>query len=573
MNLLLFLIFFWFFRTTKAVLLWIYLWQIKEYRIDRFKAHFSTEKGKRLIANKLLLIKVILVFGFLFSSVLLPFFSFLSTAVFLVFLLLILYFLEILKTFKDFFQRKIKKPILTKKTIPILFFTFILFIFIPIFLWQKIYYGQVIYDYPPLHAFCFWILLIDIFTPIIVSAVILFFQPIAVLWRNKAIRQAKQKREKFKDLLVIGITGSYGKTSTKEFLNVILSQKYKVLKTEGNNNTEIGVANTVLQKLKKEHQIFICEMAAYKIGEIKTICEIAKPKIGILTGINEQHIALFGSQENIIKAKFELIESLPKNGLAIFNGNNKFCQELYLKTQKPKKLCNRFLPIGRNLLQADFWAEDIKIEKEAVNFRFFSKDGDRANFKINLLGAQNIENILTATCCAKELGMSLEEISRIYQTIKPMPGAGKLIKTKNNLNIIDATYSANPNGVISHLDYLKVWSGKKVIVMPCLIELGKASREVHQRIGRKIGEVCDLAIITTKECFENIKNGIESGGNDSRPNLVGIVPDRTKILFLEDPEKIFEKIKEFNQPEDIILLEGRMSKVCNRFLPIGRNML
>lgn len=281
--LLFFLIpFFWFFRTTKAILFWLYLWQLKEYRIDRFKAHFSTEKGKRLIVNKLLFLKIIFVFGFLLSSVLLPFFfylseglnffSFLTTAAFFPFLLLVLYLLESVKTFKDFFQRKIKKPVLTKKTIPILFFTFILFIFIPIFLWQKIYYGQVIYDYPPLHIFCFWLLAVDIFTPIIVSAIILFFQPIAVLWRNGIIVQAKEKRKQFKNLLVIGITGSYGKTSTKEFLYTILSEKYKVLKTKEHQNSEIGISKCILNDLRPEHQIFICEMGAYNRGQIKLLC-------------------------------------------------------------------------------------------------------------------------------------------------------------------------------------------------------------------------------------------------------------------------------------------------------------
>ncbi len=318
----------------------------------------------------------------------------------------------------------------------------------------------------------------------------------AVLARNQIIKKAKIKREGFEDLLVIGITGSYGKTSTKEFLYTILSEKFNVLKTEAHQNSEIGVSQCILNDLKEEHEIFICEMGAYNRGGIKLLCDIAKPKIGILTGINEQHLSTFGSQEKIIKGKYELIESLPEKGLAIFNGGNDYCLELYQNTSKPKRLYGK---------EGDIWPEDIEVAKDSVSFKVFSKDGDKAEFKINLLGSQNVENILGAVCCAKELGMSLKEIARACEKIKPEQGAMKLLKGKNGLNIIDSTYSANPDGVIADLNYLKIWPGRKVIVMPCLIELGRASKEVHKRIGQKIGEVCDLAIITTKDRYKEIR--------------------------------------------------------------------
>ena len=146
-------------------------------------------------------------------------------------------------------------------------------------------------------------------TIILIPLLILSFQIPSALWRKNLINKAKQKRLKFKNLLVIGITGSYGKTSTKEFLATILSEKYKVLKTKEHQNSEVGVSQCILNDLKPEHEIFVCEMAAYNRGGIKLLCDIVKPKIGILTGINEQHMATFGSQENIIKTKYELIES------------------------------------------------------------------------------------------------------------------------------------------------------------------------------------------------------------------------------------------------------------------------
>jgi len=342
-------------------------------------------------------------------------------------------------------------------------------------------------------------------TFLLIIFVPLIFQIPTVIWRNRFLEKARKKREQFKDLTVIGITGSYGKTSTKEFLASILSEKFNVLKTKEHQNSEVGVSQCILDELSSSHEIFVVEMGAYNRGGIKLLCHIAKPKIGILTGINEQHMALFGSQENIIETKFELIESLPENGIAFLNGRNKYCLDLYQRTKIKKILYGR---------EAKFAGE---------------------------------ENILGAMTVAKELGMSENEILKAVQKIEnKFPGI-EIKKGKNGLNIIDATYSANPHGVMAHLEYLKTWSGKKAIVMPCLIELGKSSKEVHRRMGEKIGEVCGLAIITTKERFKDIKQGATGAGMREE-----------NILFIEDPKLIFEKIKKFNGKDDIILLESRI---------------
>jgi len=510
-----FLSFLWFIRETKAILFWLYLWQLKEYRIHRFLAHFQTTKGKELFLNKLIYLKFFLVLVIL-SSFISGFFenipefltrdSFLLLYIVIIFgILFFLYAIESLKVLKDFFGKKLKIPILTKKALCLILTGLIievLFLFILFKGMVSVYQMNGVYMYPKLITgdsfYPLGLLVFDILTPLIVSVIVFIFQPLAVLWRNKTIKKAKKKREKFKNLLVIGITGSYGKTSTKEFLAAILSEKFNILKTKEHQNTEIGVSQCILNDLRPEHEIFICEMGAYKKGEIKLLCDIAKPKISILTGINEQHLATFGSQENIIKGKYELIEALPKDGIAFFNVKNKYCSELYEKTTVSKKLYG---------------------EKAA----FFGE-----------------ENILGAVAVAKELGMSFEEIARACQKIKPEQSGMIIKKGINDINIIDATYSSNPTGVISHLEYLKTWPNKKIIIMPCLIELGSASKEVHKKIGQKINEVCDLAIITTKDRFKEIKG------------------DSTKVLLMENPEEIFEKIKTFCREGDAILLESRV---------------
>jgi len=490
-----FLIFFWLFRQTKAILFWLYLWQLKEYHIGRFLDHFRTEKGKRLLLNLFLFFKFILFFFLYYCRKTLPRLLFYGTV-----FLIILYFLESMKGFYDFLKKKLKIPIFTKK---IIFLTFTIFFF------ELFYLISFFQD----KNFPFYLLIFDIFTPVVVSGIVLIFQPLAAVGRNQIIKRAKKKRAQFKNLLVIGITGSYGKTSTKEFLATILAKKYKVLKTAEHQNSEIGISQCILNDLKEEHEIFVVEMGAYNRGGIKLLCVMVKPKIGILTGINEQHMATFGSLEDIIKTKYELIEGLPADGIAFFNAKNRYCSELYQKTKIKKHL----------------YGEDAK---------FFGE-----------------ENLFGAVAVAKELGMSEEEISLICQKIdNKLPGI-QLKRGINGFNVIDATYSANPDGVISHLEYLKIWPNKKVIVMPCLIELGPASKEVHKRIGQKIGEVCNLAIITTKERFKEIKEGASESGMEEE-----------NILFIEKPKEIFKKIKSFCQPNDMVLLESRVPSELKNLL-------
>jgi UDP-N-acetylmuramoyl-tripeptide--D-alanyl-D-alanine ligase len=477
----------WLIVFTKKLFFWVWLWQLKEYHIGRFLDHFRTYKGKRLILNYLLFLKILVLLGIIYTAR-----TGLSVIKFnLVYFVAILFLIEALFTIRHLRQGTFKKPVLTRKTLSILNTGVSFEILIIFFLFLLEF---------KLTRFTASLLLLDILTPIGFSFLVLAFQPLAVILRNRILKRAKLKRARFGNLLVIGITGSYGKTSTKEFLATILSEKFRVLKTKEHQNSEIGISECILDELGPEHQIFICEMGAYNRGGIKLLCDIVKPKIGIVTGVNEQHLATFGNMENLLSAEGgkELIDSLPSSGMAFFNAKNKYCRNLYQKTTIKKFLY-----------------------------------GESATFP-------GEENILGAMAVARELGMTEEEISRACQKIEnKFPG----IQMKNGvsgLKIIDATYSANPDGVIAHLEYLKTFPGKKVIIMPCLIELGKASKEVHKRIGRKIAEVCDLAIITTKDRFKEIKEGA--------PN----------VLLIENPKEIFEKIKSFTKEGDTILLESRV---------------
>jgi len=523
----------WALHQIKAILFWVYLWQLKEYHRKRFIDHFRTHKGKSIFFNWQIGIKIV------FLCLL-----FLVKSIFLVYIVLLLYLLGSLKSLVNFYKRRLKKPIFTFKATIICGGCFMLFAFIVSIL---LVFGVDIIQLVQ------WLLVMDLLTFLFVSLFVFLMHPLTLFFQYRLLQKAKNKREQFKDLIVIGITGSYGKTTTKEIISFVLAHKFKVLKTEKHINAEVGIAKTILEKLS-DQEIFVVEMGAYERGKIKQVCKMVKPKIGVLTGINQQHMATFGSQKNIVKGKFELIEALPEDGVAVVNWDNRFISSK-LKSQKSKpqlksqKLKNiKIIKYAiKNKNEADVWAEDVKVQKEKLSFWISTKEGKKEFCEVNLIGGHNVYAILAACAVAKELGMSLNEIIQILKEIKPDFGAMKLKRGVGGINVIDASYSANPDGVISALDYLKIWENKKVIVMPCLIELGSVSKEVHRKIGEKIAEVCDLAIITTKDRFKEIQEGaIKKGMN------------KEGIVFIDQPKKIAETIKNFCQEKDIVLLEGRV---------------
>lgn len=513
MNLINFIILFlWLIVIIRNIVFWVYLWQLKEYHGKRFFDHFRTEKGRKIFINSVFLAKAIL---FLFSF-------------FVYQLVYPLIFIYVAQAIQIILKRNFLIPKRTLKSFLIIVFSLFLVLFLIILISRKPYFIQ-------------GILLVDLLLVILTTIPVLFFWPITIIFQRLLLNRAKKKIEQNKNLIVIGIVGSYGKTSTKEFLAHILSKKFKVFKTSENNNSEVGIAKTILNQLN-DQQIFVAEIGAYDKGKVKQVCGFLKPKIGIVSGINEQHLSLFGSMKNLISGEGgkELIESLPENGIAILNANNPIIQNLRseIKNYNPKLKNIKFCAVEK---KEDFWAENIKTEKENISFTFFSKEGESADFKVNLIGTYNVENMLLAIACARMLEMNLKEISLACKSINKNQGILKKRFNKHHLNIIDSIYSTNPSAVMAHLEHLKCWKGKKAIVMPCLIELGAASGEVHKKIGKIINEICDLAIITTGERFKEIK---EAAGK--------------KALLIKNSKEIFDKLKEFSNEEDVILLEGRV---------------
>ncbi len=490
-----------------------YLWQIKEFRIDRLKS--EAKQNKTIIFPK-----INIVFSLpLFILSFLAFFEKISPLIFLAYILVFLaYALKRTSKYKTLLKK-------TKKVKALFYFTFLIVVLV--------YLGGILMSQKTIYLFDFLFFFL-VFLAILPAKFLNF------ILKQKAFWKAKKKRQLFKDLTVIGITGSYGKTTTKEFLAFLLEKKFgkeKVLKSEKNQNTEIAIANLVLNKLNKSHKFLIAEVGAYKIGEIKKVMGFLKPQFGILTGISFQHLDLFGSFENIKKAKSEIVYNLPKNNsLAVFNGSNSQVLEI-AKKYPNKKIIYSF----KKAELSDFWAENISQTKDYLEFDIATKT-EKQKIKLNLIGKHYIENFLGAASLANFLGIPLKEISRYASQITPPPTSLKKTVLANGLTIVNDTYNMNFEGIISALEYLGLYQGKKIILLPCLIETGKKSKELHQKIAQKINNICFRAYVFGKDCLKYFKN---------------YNPDK----FISNPT--LEDIKNLKQSfgkEDVILLEGRLNK-------------
>jgi len=305
-------------------------------------------------------------------------------------------------------------------------------------------------------------------------------------------------------------------------------------------------------------------VGAYNKGKVKEVCSVLKPKIGIVTGVNEQHLALFGSMENLLSAEGgeELAFALPKDGILFVNGDNKYCLNLYKKFDGNKKLYN----LENKKINSDIWSAEITVHKNYVSFLAIDRLGEMMHFEARVLGKQNVQNLLGAILIAKELGMNFGEIADACRNIKQEQAGMILRQGKHGIDVIDSSYSANPDGVFADLDYLSIFPNKKVIVMPCLIELGKKSSEIHEKIGRKIGEVCDLAIITSKDNFKEIERGFneaKSGQKDISRRSKKYV---ARCLLCDNSQDIYSMITLFCKSGDSVLLEGRVPSELIRLL-------
>ena len=318
---------------------------------------------------------------------------------------------------------------------------------------------------------------------------------------------AKRIIESNKNLIIIGVTGSFGKTSTKNYLAGILAEKYNILVTPGNFNTLLGVIRTIREQLRPYHQVFIVEMGAKQKNDIKEICDLVHPTIGIVTAVGEMHLETFKSIENIQDTKFELINSLPANGTGIINNDSKYINNYKGITSK----CNIIRYAVEN--DADYKATEVQYGSNGVSFKLNDEQ-----FNSRLLGSGNLLNILASIVVADHLELPVNRQRNAIARLQPVEHRLSM-KVANGITVLDDAYNSNPQGAKMALEVLKNFAvgegNKRIVITPGFVEMGTRQAEANRELGVTIAKSCDYAIVVNATNREAIRQGIDEGGLDA----------------------------------------------------------
>ena len=398
---------------------------------------------------------------------------------------------------------------------------------------------SIIYLIPIIFLFININVLQNIWIFVLILTILIYLNPFVIYIANiinKTIEKcvyfhfkhkAQEKLKNMPNLKIIGITGSYGKTSCKNILSDILNVKYNTLPTPRNLNTYNGLIMTVNNNLDKFTDIFIAEMGAYVKGEIAGLCKLVKPQYGILTSIGIAHLESFGSEQNIIDGKFELIESLPSDGFAVLNGDDPKQVNYKLKNNV------RVIWIGIDNKDVDVRATNIACSNKGTEFDvIFSNDKKKYHFTTKLLGNHNVYNILAAIAFGYEFGITIKDLQQVVKTVHPTEHRLELKKLGNFYQIDDA-YNSNPVGAYNAVKVLGMMPGVKVVVTPGMIELGDMEKEYNKQFGEQIATVADYVILIGEKRTKPIKNGLIAKGFDEE-NIVVFNDVREAYPFIQN---------------------------------------
>ncbi|MDR3133672.1 MAG: UDP-N-acetylmuramoyl-tripeptide--D-alanyl-D-alanine ligase [Prevotellaceae bacterium] len=389
-------------------------------------------------------------------------------------------------------------------------------------------------------------------------ALILFFSFLLIIIANTLLRpletainrwyvnDAKKKINNYPRLTVIAITGSYGKTSVKHFLQSILSEQYSVLITPGSFNTTLGVVRTIREQLKPIHEAFIVEMGAKKTGDVAEICNIVRPKYGVITAIGPQHLETFGTIEQVKKAKMEILSALPATGRGFVNAAGIAPGDIPPEAKAPT------LSFGVER-EADYCARNITYTMRGMAFDVYRKEEKLLALETTLLGEHNVSNLLV--CCAVALTLGLEKY-QIVKAVKGIRAVAHRLEIKNlpnGITIIDDAFNSNPVGSRMALEALKRMEGKrKIVITPGMIELGQEEAKLNYAFGQAIAKNCDIAVLVGIHRTRPIQEGIKSAG---------FPPENLKVC--KNLTEANGYVKSIMQQGDVVLYENDLPDTFN----------
>jgi UDP-N-acetylmuramoyl-tripeptide--D-alanyl-D-alanine ligase len=348
-------------------------------------------------------------------------------------------------------------------------------------------------------------------------------QHVAAYWRARSAAEA------------IGITGSVGKTSTKEMVASVLARRYKVLKSEGNLNNEIGLPLTLLQ-LAPAHQRIVLEMGMYDLGEIRLLCEIAKPRIGVVTNVGPTHLERLGTVERIAQAKSELVQSLPAGGYAVLNGDDARVRAMASQTAAKVFLYGQDPGL-------DLWADEIESQGlEGIRLRLH-RDKDSVYLQVPLLGEHSVHTVLAAAAVGLIEGLTWDEISTGLHLVPDqlrlvvVPGA-------NGATVIDDTYNSSPASALAALNLLAQMDGRKVAVLGDMLELGTYEDDGHKLVGRRAASVASRLVTVGERGRLIAQEALTSG----------LPPDA--VVSAQDNAEAIQALRRILLSGDFVLVKG-----------------
>ncbi len=356
-----------------------------------------------------------------------------------------------------------------------------------------------------------------------VSDTLLALQTLARYWRQRL------------GLPVVGLTGSVGKTTTKEVVSALLGFRFRVLKNEGNLNTEVGLPLTLL-KATPSHQVIVVEMGMHALGEIRALSRIALPDVGVVTNVGPTHLERLGTVERIAEAKGELVEELPERGLAVLNYDDERVRAM--ASRASAKVCYFGLDP-----RAGFWADSVQ-SRGLQGIEFDLRHGGRwVHVRMPLIGLHSVHAALAAAAVGNHLGMSLEEIAeglhRVSPSLRLIVEAGL-----NGSTIIDDSYNASPASTLAALNLLAELEGRKVAVLGDMLELGSFAEEGHQIVGRRAADVADILI------------AVGPLGTVIGQEALAIGKSAESVFLADSNEEAIRQLKAILRPGDCVLVKG-----------------
>lgn len=390
------------------------------------------------------------------------------------------------------------------------------------------------------------LLLITVVSYLFVIAAVWLLRPVEARINRRYREDARKILKSIPSLKVIGITGSYGKTSTKHYLHTILSEQYETLMTPGSYNTPMGVIRTVREMMKPYTEIFICEMGAKQKGDIKEICDLVDPACGIITAVGPMHLETFGNIETVADTKFELADAIPADGFVVVNNDFDMIASRAVKNTE----CVRYAV--SNPSGADYRAEDIEYSADGSRFTVVTPSGERLPFSTRLVGECNISNLLAAVIMALRLGMTVEKIRTGVSRIQQVEHRLSVKRSAGGVTVIDDAFNSNPVGSKMALEVLgRFTTGRRICVSPGMIELGDRSEELNRELGGHMADNSDIVIIVNEVNRKSLTAGVLDRGfdkknlhvvadfNEAQQVLSGILRQGDVVLYENDlPDSI-----------------------------------